>query len=676
MQALKNLFAKVRSSVLVVGHPSSDPISFGADSAPDFAVARELVNGARYSVIVTSCSSANSDRVSELLELVGTLSPLSQLVIVQNDTPAEALRRIINVGSVFRILPSFDDPNFDLTVQQALEEYNQLEQNAKLLQLVNEQNERLKRLTTELEERVEARRKSLEDAKQKLLVTNHRVEALHRALVAIHKAGSLGEMERLVTEALGSALGLSWTRILFDSSGSAANLANGSPGGSASALSNFGTKALEAAASRGFALYKAALTRGRDPLGTIFFARPSERPFTKDENSFLGQVADAVSLAIDRLMKLDQAETLKHQWEATFDAILDPVSLIDEDFTVVRINRSFAVQSGTEPENVIGRKCFEALFARTAPCEGCTIGPRKAGGGSNFRLKPSRTNGGTNAIYDVFSQRIENRERFLPEDSALFVNMYHDVSEQLRLERQILESAKMAELGTIGSSIAHELNNPLGGMLSFLQLIKMEIDGEVAKGSPRPVWYDDIDEMEKGARRCRDIVQSLLGFTRKSVGDGGDVIDLREAIEQALKITELQTRAMGIAVRLNLPDTHVSFRGQFNAIAQAIRNFLQNAQEAIAERVRSGDKTPGEITVNLCDEGEDWLVEIHDNGAGIDPQVEPQILDATYTTKDPTHNPGLGLSVSQQIIGDHGGRFELGSEKGKGTIARIRLPKA
>jgi C4-dicarboxylate-specific signal transduction histidine kinase len=398
----------------------------------------------------------------------------------------------------------------------------------------------------------------------------------------------------------------------------------------------------------------------------------------------LGQIAEAVSLAIDRLTKLEQSETLKHQWEDTFDAILDPVSLMTSDYTLVRINRSFADRSGAQPEEVIGRKCYEALFARTAPCEGCALsqsdgtpdGVAKAklgiNLGANFRLKPSRTSGGENVIYDVFSQEIG----FKTEDRSLFVNMYHDLSAQLRLERQILESAKMAELGTIGSSIAHELNNPLGGMLSFLQLIKMDLQsGAIEKSESNATWFDDINEMEKGARRCRDIVQSLLGFTRKSSVDTTETIDLREVIEQALKITELQTRAMGLKLSQEFPGHPVEMRGQFNALAQALRNFLQNAQEAIGERLRNGLKQPGEIRMRLTVENNENVIEILDNGTGFDSGIGEKIYDPMYTTKNPLSNPGLGLTVAQQIIKDHGGRVDIASVQGSGTSAKISFPR-
>jgi two-component system NtrC family sensor kinase len=638
----------LRSSVLIIAHPNPDAVAFGADFAPNALEARQAIESTRYPVLVLPSTYETSDEVQAVMELAGRVSPLSQRVIIQNDTPAESLRKLINTGSVFRILTSFDDPKFEITIREALEEHSLLQQNAKLIQLVNEQNEKLKNLSTDLEEKVEQRKKSLEEAKEKLLVTNDRVEALHRGLVAIHQATSIGEMERLVNDALKGALGLTWTRIVFQSQARIPML-----------------DSLDQLARNVFVVHGAPLMRGKDTLGQIYFARPSELPFTRDENGFLGQVADAVSLAIDRLTKLEQSENLKHQWEATFDAVLEPVSLITQDFTVVRINRTFAARSGTEPEKIIGRKCYEALFGRTSPCENCALTNKTARTktGVDFRLKPSRTAGGQNVIYDVFSQHIEQQLPFKHDNSELFVNMYLDATEQMRVERQIVDSAKMAELGTIGSSIAHELNNPLGGMLSFLQLIKMDLKGDEP-------WFPDIDEMERGARRCRDIVQNLLGFTRKSsTEDTIENLDLRDVIEQAVKITELQTRATGVRLTQEIPDERFEVRGHFNALAQTFRGFLQNAQDAIRERLNAGEKFIGEINVKIS-RIDGWsVVEIHDNGAGFDGHAE------RVEGEDLVNHPGLGLSVSSEIIRDHGGRLEIRSTKGLGATAIISLPR-
>jgi two-component system NtrC family sensor kinase len=640
----------LRSSVLIVMHPDPRSIAFGADFAADYEQALKSISEFNYPVIVVPSSSHFSKQTMQTMQLlkhVNEASPLSQRVLIQNDTEADPLREMINNGSIFRVLSSFADAKFDHTIQEALEEYRLLQQNAKLVQLVNEQNERLKKLTADLEERVEARRRSLDDAKEKLLTTNHRVEALHRALVAIHRARSIGEMERLINTALSEAMGLSWTRILFQSQGHLQY--QGRQNSLDSAQSNMGALTRDVVA-----LHNAPLMRGKETLGYIYFARDAKSPFSRDENGFLGQIADSVALAIDRLTKLEQSENLKRQWEDTFDAILEPVSLIDTEFNVIRINRSFASSSGTEPEQIIGRKCHEALFSRPVPCEGCKIKEFSTNkpGTPGFRLKNARNASGQSVIYDVFSQEIPLNS----EGRSFFVNMYRDVSAQLRFERQILETAKMAEFGTIGSSIAHELNNPLGGMLSFLQLIKMDLKGTEP-------WYADIAEMEAGAKRCRDIVESLLGFTRKSSQDKDELIDLREVVDQALKITELQTRAMGIRVEQERPSEPYHLRGSFNFLAQAIRNFLQNAQESIAKRLKSGDRTQGLILVKLHLSETEYFVEISDNGGSED------------RTHESPESLALGLAVATQILAEFGGKVEMTSSKGSSVSAKISLPR-
>jgi two-component system, NtrC family, sensor kinase len=665
----------LRSSVLIVLHPSPKNIEFGADFAPDFAAARKSVADFSYPVIVLPISLEFETEALSLLEFASQTSPLAQRVVIQNDARPEALQKVINAGSVFRVLPAFEDSRFELTIKEALEEYRLLQQNVNLLQMVNDRHERLTKLTKDLEDRVEARRRSLEEAKQKVLVTNHRVEALHRALVAIHQAGSIAEMERLINDALRAALGLSWTRVVFHSQGRLED-----------------TTSLNANV---VSLHSVPLMRGgdrfRETLGYIYFARGADRPFSRDETSFLVQIADAVALAIDRLGKLEESENLKRQWEATFDAIVDPVSLVADDFTLVRINRSFADRSSAEPEKIIGRKCYEALFGRNQPCDGCRLNDSSTAVnnkakkvGSSFRLKPTRTVGSASGqdplvIFDVFTQSL----RFEREERTLHVNMYHDMSAQLRLERQIVDSAKMAELGTIGSSIAHELNNPLGGMLSFLQLIKMDM----GDSKDLPAWKPDIDEMETAARRCRDIVQSLLGFTRKSSQDSNETIDLHEVVDQALKITELQTRSMGIAVHRDLPEQAAFARGQFNALTQAVLNFLQNAQDAITER-RKRDKFAGEIWISLKVSDEWNTIEIRDNGIGFDSKASGMTEDienqsdesfyqfALYASKDPSSSVGLGLNVAHEIVRDHQGRVEISSSKVAGTSAKISLPRA
>jgi signal transduction histidine kinase len=619
----------LKSSVLILAHPAPHSVQFGAD----FAASLNEVSSeaATYPVIVFPSSEIRNDQDFQKIEAFNSRSPLCQNVIIHDienitdNSESDRLRKLINNGHVFKVLASFADLNFERVIQEALDEYMLAQQNTRLLQVVNDQNERLKRLSMDLEERVEKRQRFLEDTRAKLLVTNHRVEALHRAFVAVHRAKSIVEMERLINEALSGALGLNGTRILFQSQ--SAQSAQSQLLSERGQISIFSTPLTDARAST------------REPIGSIHFAREKERPFSKDETVFLIQVADAVALSMDRLLKLEQSETLKGQWDATFDAILEPVSLIDENYTILRTNRAYALKAGTTSLRVIGQKCFEVLFARKSPCDNCQIG-------ANFRLNPSQTQDGQTTIFNVFSQTIQ----FKPESKSLFVNMYRDISEQIRLERQVVESAKMAELGTIGSSIAHELNNPLGGILSFLQLIKMDLTGNEN-------FAGDINDMEQGARRCRDIVENLLGFSRKSsYFEEPRNLDLREVVKQALKITELQTRAMGIEVKLDIPARPLEMNGKFNDLAQAFRGFLQNAQEGIATKAKS-NRYQAEIAIRIYQEDKKYFIEIRDNGA------EPS--DRTTS---------LGLTVALQIITDHSGRLENFTQTVDGTWAKISFP--
>ena len=487
----------LKSSVLIISHPDPNQVGFGADFAADFASASALTRDHAYQVVVLHAGKESFEEAIGFLSELNAARPHSQRIIVHGDIGAEALLDLINTGNIFKVLSSFDDARFASLVREAMEEYSLVRQSAEFLGLASEQNEHLKRLSIELEDRVEKRQRFLEDARKKMLATNGRMEGLHRALVAVHKAASIAELERLTSEALQGALGLSWVRILFST-----------------------RMPVAAGHEIGLgALHSTSLFHGHDELGRVYFAREQGPPFVKDETAFLNQIADAISLAIVRLNRLEQSEELKHQWEATFDAISDPVCLIDANYVIQRINRAFAERCGTDSKLLIGRSCHQALFGRDRPCVNCKMG-------ASFRLDPASTTAGEGAIYDVFSQEI----RFKPRATVLYVNVYRDVSDRLRLERQVLESAKMAELGVIGSSIAHELNNPLGGMLSFIQLIRMDLKGDEP-------WGSDILDMENGAQRCREIVKNLLGFARRSPGDDPAGVDPHDAANRALKLT-------------------------------------------------------------------------------------------------------------------------------------------
>jgi signal transduction histidine kinase len=223
----------------------------------------------------------------------------------------------------------------------------------------------------------------------------------------------------------------------------------------------------------------------------------------------------------------------------------------------------------------------------------------------------------------------------------------------------------MAELGTIGSSIAHDINNPLGGMLSFLQLIKMDLPKD------NPI-YGDIIQMESAGMRCKSIVENLLSFSRRQETDLIEEIDLRKVIDQALKIITLQTRALGIEIIDNYTaEFSTTFIGNFNLLSQALSYIFQNAFDAVSDKLKSTPGYKGQITVQLQATAKHKILTVTDNGIGITPEHQNKILNPLFSTKSNNKNKGLGLTLAYQIINDSRGQLEIYSQPNVGTTVKI-----
>lgn len=473
----------INSSVLIVAHPNPSLVSFGADFVPTMKEAISRLQSSKYSVLCFPVDLLSSEELTNLAKLSEDKLKAPQLIGIVNSQSYRALIETLQKINFFKIFESYDDASFEEVTRQALDEVLLVQQNAEIFVVIQEQNFKLTELSLELENRVAKRQKYLAKALEKLTEANRQTEALQRALIAVHRANSIGEMERLLNDALSAALGLSWTRILLKSQ---------------SHLESFFEKEKTIYAVHIEPLSSQSLTEGK-----ICFGRKIEEPFRASEKEFLNQVSDTVALSVGRLMALRQAEEVKQQWEATFNAITVPVSITNQNYEIVRVNRAYAEHSNNTSEGVIGLKCHQVLFGKSVPCDNCTLG-------LPFRLQVKSPNTTTFHIYDVGSQKIS---------SGTYVNIYRDLSNQLRYERQILESAKMAELGTVGSSIAHELNNPIGGVIAYLQLLKMDL-------KDTDPFYADVIDMEKAALRCKDIVQNLLSFTRKNDVENSDLSDI------------------------------------------------------------------------------------------------------------------------------------------------------
>ena len=229
----------------------------------------------------------------------------------------------------------------------------------------------------------------------------------------------------------------------------------------------------------------------------------------------------------------------------------------------------------------------------------------------------------------------------------------------LRLaEAEAVRGEKLASVGLLAAGIAHELNNPLTGVLTFSTLLRKE----AAEGSREA---EDLDVVIRETRRCATIIRRLLDFAREKAPEK-KFASLNTVIEETVRIVERPSHVRDIAIRLDLDPALPDVWIDADLIKQVVMNMLVNAQHAIEGR--------GHVSVGTRREGERVEISIVDDGWGIAPADLPRIFDPFFTTKGVGKGTGLGLSVSHGIVQAHGGTIEVESEPGRGSTFRVYLP--
>ena len=237
-----------------------------------------------------------------------------------------------------------------------------------------------------------------------------------------------------------------------------------------------------------------------------------------------------------------------------------------------------------------------------------------------------------------------------------------------QLNRQLVQVEKTASLGRMAATVAHELNNPLSGILTNAKLTARRLGNLVPEGPDRERLLHTLELIGSESMRCGNIVRDLLTYARQGSAKFGPAA-LHQLAERALQLVAHHTELRGItAVReFTLADDALVCDGE--QIVQALVALLINAVEAMGEG--------GQLTVRTAPAGTPAMVTISvtDTGVGIPPEIQPRIFDPFFSTKDETKGVGLGLAVVHGIVQRHEGRIEVASRPGHGTTFTITLPR-
>ena len=247
------------------------------------------------------------------------------------------------------------------------------------------------------------------------------------------------------------------------------------------------------------------------------------------------------------------------------------------------------------------------------------------------------------------------------------------IEEKVRLikdvEAQLIQMDKMASIGTLAAGIAHEINNPLGFLISNLESLKdyarsLEQAGG-AGGKDDPPLIDDLkamtEESLEGAKRIKRIVWDLRTFSRQSESSR-TLTDINQILESTLAIVWNE-----IKYKINVEkdfQAKTSIIADPTQLSQVFLNLFINASQAIADK--------GRLSISTSEDENDLHIKVKDSGSGIPKEVLPRIFEPFFSTKK---SSGLGLSVSYNIIKHHGGEIRAESSPGKGTTFLISLPK-
>ncbi|MHB8876644.1 MAG: ATP-binding protein [Myxococcaceae bacterium] len=360
----------------------------------------------------------------------------------------------------------------------------------------------------------------------------------------------------------------------------------------------------------------------------------------------LHNIVDALEAKVEERTR--QLSRARHDWELTFDTIPNPGTVVGADYVLRRANLAAARLTAHPVGSLPGQKCHAALFGSEAPCQGCPIGSPRAGPIAAAEISVSHSR--------IFAVQTSP----LPDGSGAFVCTYNDVTERESIHQRAIQREKMVALGQLAGGIAHEINNPLAGVLALFQLLadepgRSESDAEA------------LQMIETSVLRCKRIIDSMLKFSRgsKPSREGLDVV---ECIRDSLLLFEVALKTSSKArLVVEIPEHLPEIMGDAQQLEQVLMNLLQNGLQALPERA-------GTLTVKAGPEEDTVFISVSDTGSGIRPEHLPFIFDAAFTTKPAGEGTGFGLAIVRSIVDSHGGKITVDSQPGRGTTFKLNFP--
>jgi PAS domain S-box-containing protein len=339
--------------------------------------------------------------------------------------------------------------------------------------------------------------------------------------------------------------------------------------------------------------------------------------------------------------------------------------LIDRGHRVLKVNETFVTLSGVAAEEAGGGLCHEVFAGDLCHTSRCPL-RRIVAGTKEVECEVEKTRRDGTRITCVLTAR-----PFLDEDGELLgiVESFRDVTQAKAAHAAAIRSEQLAALGELAAGVAHEINNPINGIINYGQILVSK------RRDPRTV-REVADQIVREGGRVADIVVSLLSFARRDTRQY-QVCDLGDVLRDTLTLTAAQMRKEGIRLEVEALNDLPPVACIPQEIQQVFLNILNNARYALAPG-NGATATRPEITIAADRETVDGApfvrLSFQDNGTGIPGEWLDKVTNPFFSSKPRGKGTGLGLSISHGIVTDHGGRLLIESTEGEYTRVSVLLP--
>ncbi len=368
------------------------------------------------------------------------------------------------------------------------------------------------------------------------------------------------------------------------------------------------------------------------------------------------------------------------EWRNTFDAIIDPVLILDNELRIVKGNRAALQLLSVNGSAIEGKTCHQLFAGADTICPLCPVQTVR------HENKPHRQEITHRYLGRTFS--VSCAPLLVDQTIVGYVYSAKDISVQRNLEKRLVHAHKLESIATLAGGIAHDFNNILGAILgnADLLLYRLPAQEDAAKASMGPpITFEEIAEhvqaVRRAGNRAKELVTQILAFSRQSVNQRRNLL-VAPVVKESCRLLRASLPAT-IELKVAVADNIGMIYADPGQIQQVVMNLCTNAAQALnnaagtieislreietgrAEQLRYHDLAPGKYVV----------LTVQDTGKGIAPEMLERIFDPFFTTREVGEGSGMGLAVLHGIIVSHDGVVDVKSEVGKGSAFTVFFPR-